>query len=184
MMRPMENRRRGFSVVELMVTVTIVAILAAVAVPSFVGMVNTNRLAAQSNELLSAIQYARTEAVRTNSRVTFCGVDSDTASSDADCDDGEQPFWAVIGPAAGGGQEQLRLFSVREPLKVSSELDMITFTPDGMARDPVTRQLIAGDITVCVETNNPPQNKRVVSIASGSRVVISKPDEDGEGSCE
>jgi type IV fimbrial biogenesis protein FimT len=182
-MHPMENRlQRGFTVVELMVTVTIVAILAAVAAPSFMGMINTNRLAAQSNELLSAIQYARTEAVRLNGRVTFCGTDNENADGDDDCSEGQHPFWVVIGPTSGGGQEQLRILSVPDSVFVSTNLKMVTFGADGLAREGAT--LTSGEISVCMKTNNPPDNKRLLTIASGSRVTVSKPEGDGEGSCE
>lgn len=182
-MASMKNHQRGFTIVELLVALTIVAILAAVAAPSFTSVVNNNRLAAQSNELLSAIQYARTEAIRTNARVTFCGAASADADEDGDCSDGEQPYWVVIGRAEGGGQQQLRVFSVNEPVKVSTELERISFSADGLARDN-SNALAIGEIVVCLETRNPAQNKRVLSIASGSRLAISTPTEDGEGSCE
>jgi type IV fimbrial biogenesis protein FimT len=183
-MQPMENRQHGFTLVELLVAIAIVGLLAAVAAPSFMNVVNTNRLATQSNELLGAIQYARSEAVRTKARVTFCGSASADAEEDDDCSDGANPFWVVIGRTAGGGQEQLRLFEAKDPVQVSTDLEMITFSADGMARDPDTNDLVVGEITVCLPTRKPAQNKRVLNIASGSRVVISTPAEDGEGVCE
>jgi type IV fimbrial biogenesis protein FimT len=179
----MKHRHSGFTIVELMVTVTIIAILAAVATPSFVNVVNTNRLASQSNELLAAMQYARTEAIRSNSRVTFCGTDSADADADEDCGDGAHPFWVVLGRVAGGGQQQLRVFAVDEPVNVSSDLELISFSADGIARDPDTRELITGEITVCLATRNPARNKRVLNIAAGGRVDISTPEEDGGGVC-
>jgi type IV fimbrial biogenesis protein FimT len=185
MIPAMENRQRGFTLVELLVAVTIVSILAAVAIPSFVGIINNNRLAAQANELLSAIQYARTEAIRSSARVTFCGADNAAAAADDECSAGAQPIWVVIGRADGGGQQQLRVLALKDPVLVSTELERISFSADGMARDPDDpNQLATGEITVCLETRNPAQNKRVLNIASGGRVGISTPAEDGEGSCE
>ncbi len=70
------RKETGFTMMELLVTITVAGILAAVAVPSFFSIVNTNRLAAQSNELLTAFQYARSEAIRSNAKVTFCGAAS------------------------------------------------------------------------------------------------------------
>ena len=176
--------QRGFTLMELMVAITVFGILTALAVPSFTTMTNRNKLAAESNELLSAFQYARMEAIRTSASVTVCGTASADADEDEDCEAGEQPFWVVIGTTTSGGQEQLRSYEVREPLKVSTDLESVIFSADGLARDPGTNALVAGEITVCMETTRPAQNKRVLNIASGSRVAITTPAEDGGGTCE
>ena len=175
---------RGFTLMELMVSIAVLGILTAVAVPSFTSMINKNRLASQSNELLAAIQYARMEAIRTSARVTFCGTDTADADADDDCGEGQQPYWVVLGSTAGGGQEQLRVFEVEQPLKVSTDLELVTFSADGLARDPDTQALLTGQITVCAETTKPPQNKRVLNIASGSRMAITTPEAAGGGVCE
>jgi type IV fimbrial biogenesis protein FimT len=181
-MPSMKRRNRGFTLVELMVAISVLAVLTAIAVPSFTNMINRNRLASQSNELLSAIQYARMEAIRTSTKVTFCGTDSATAAAEDDCAGGEQPYWVVIGRTSGA-EQQLRVFSVKDPMKVSTDLEKISFTADGLARDATSKDLVTGEITVCMATSNPAQNKRVLNISTGSRVVITTPTEDGGGSC-
>jgi len=55
---------RGFTLIELVVAVAVLAIAASFAVPAFQQVVESNRLATESNRLLSAINYARSEAVR------------------------------------------------------------------------------------------------------------------------
>jgi type IV fimbrial biogenesis protein FimT len=179
----MKRRSRGFTLIELLVSITVLGVLTALAVPSFVNMINRNRLASQSNELLSAIQYARMEAIRSSGRVTFCGADSATAAAEAACEDGEQPYWVVIG-RSGGAEQQLRVFSVKDPMKVTTDVEKISFTADGLARDATTKALVTGAITVCMATSNPAQNKRVLNVTTGSRVVITTPAEDGGGTCE
>jgi type IV fimbrial biogenesis protein FimT len=176
------RRRRGFTLMELMTAIAVLGVLTAVAVPSFTNMINRNSLASQANELLSGIRYARTEAIRSNGRVTFCGAATATADASDDCDSGAQPYWVVIG-STGGVEQQLRVFAVKEPLQISTDLEQISFSADGLARDPATQALVAGEITVCLATSNPAQNKRVLNIASGSRVVITTPAEDGGGTC-
>jgi len=177
------GEQHGFTLMELMMTITVLGVLTALAVPSFTTMTNKNRLASESNELLSGIQCARMEAIRTNSKVTFCGAANSSVAADADCGTGVQPYWVVIGNAAGGGQQQLRVFEVKEPLQVSTALTSISFSADGLARDSATHALVSGTITVCLPATKPAQNKRVLNIASGSRVNITTPTADGGGTC-
>ena len=56
--------RRGFSLVELMVTITIGAILMAAAVPGFIAMVSNNRLQTQSSNLVLSLNLARSESIK------------------------------------------------------------------------------------------------------------------------
>lgn len=63
---------RGFTLVELMITVAIAAILAAVAAPSFRDFVYESRLRSKAGELVSDLNFARLEAVKRNARVLVC----------------------------------------------------------------------------------------------------------------
>lgn len=57
---------RGFTLVELMVTIAVAAILITVAVPSFQEIIKRNQVVAQNNELIALIHLARNEAIRRN----------------------------------------------------------------------------------------------------------------------
>jgi type IV fimbrial biogenesis protein FimT len=62
---------QGYTLLELVITVAIAGILLTVVVPNFMGLVERNTVSAASNEILGAILYARSEAVRTETNITF-----------------------------------------------------------------------------------------------------------------
>lgn len=73
--------RRGFSLIELMVTIFVASILVAVAVPSFTTTLQKYRLRTAAGNLQAAVQYARTEAVLRATYVSLCAsADSATCS--------------------------------------------------------------------------------------------------------
>lgn len=60
---PNALNERGFTLVELMITVALLAIVATIAVPNFTQFIRNNQVQAQSDELLKFLQYARGQAV-------------------------------------------------------------------------------------------------------------------------
>jgi type IV fimbrial biogenesis protein FimT len=79
------NRENGFTLVELLVTLVIAAILLTVAVPSFNTTIKDNRLITDANRLVSSLALARSEAVKHGRTATVC-VSSDQASCTGELD--------------------------------------------------------------------------------------------------
>jgi type IV fimbrial biogenesis protein FimT len=63
----MMQTKRGFTMIELIVTMSVAAILAAIAVPSFVAISQGERRIAEVNDMVLALNYARSESVKQNS---------------------------------------------------------------------------------------------------------------------
>jgi type IV fimbrial biogenesis protein FimT len=78
-----------------MLTLAIVAVLAAVAIPNMGTFVRNNRLTAASNDLLRSMQLARSEAVKRQANVVVCASD-DPAAAEPSCSYGEFTGWIVF----------------------------------------------------------------------------------------
>lgn len=57
------SKARGFTLVELMITIALLAIVATIAVPNFVQFIRNNQVQAKADELGTFLQYARAQAV-------------------------------------------------------------------------------------------------------------------------
>lgn len=60
----MQPSTRGFTLIEMLITVVVVAVLLAVAVPGFSGFITRYRVEGVANELRTDLQYARSESIR------------------------------------------------------------------------------------------------------------------------
>lgn len=62
-------RCKGFTMIELLITIAIVGIVTAMGVPSFNQTITNNRLTTHTNDLVTAINIARSEAIKRGARV-------------------------------------------------------------------------------------------------------------------
>lgn len=132
------TRNHGFTLIELMVTLLVAAILLGVAVPNFSRLVESNRVTAATNELVAALNGARSEAVRRGRDVVICASDD---GNDCGAANGWRDGWLMFGDTDGNGaldagEEVLRVvggFSDR--LSLVGDEDVIRFQSSGLLRD-------------------------------------------------
>jgi type IV fimbrial biogenesis protein FimT len=83
------RKQRGFTLVELMTSLSVAGISLAIAIPSFTNMVNNNRRITAVNRIVTTMHSARSEAITRNQQVTVCASKNGTA-----CDgDGWNAGW-------------------------------------------------------------------------------------------
>jgi type IV fimbrial biogenesis protein FimT len=178
----MPLRRRGLTLIELMMAVAVAAILMAIAGPSFREAIDKNRLSSAASELTSAVQLARAEAVRGNRRAILC------RSADGSACDASASTWSgwilFIDTNANGTRDVaepvIKSASFDAPLVVISSPNIsalgerITFRGDGTARGADGQSLLTGTLAVCVAASLPAENVRLVSLAFGSRTTVGR----------
>lgn len=91
------SKTKGFTLIELMVTVTVFSILVVIAAPSMSGVVQNNRLSVTNNDLVGALSFTRSEAVKRQQTVTICGSTNSTSCDDISWRKG----WIVFTDANG-----------------------------------------------------------------------------------
>ena len=75
------KKNSGFTLTELMVTLVIVGIVAVIGGPSLRTFVQGSQLVSSSNELVSTLHVARSEAIKLNRKVTICASTDGTSCS-------------------------------------------------------------------------------------------------------
>lgn len=99
-MRQVDGKIWGFTLIEIMIGIAVLAILLALAVPSFTQIIRNNRAAAQANNFVLALTVARNEAVTRGMPVSICAADAaGTACAGAVSD--WQNGWLIFLDATG-----------------------------------------------------------------------------------
>lgn len=171
---------------ELLTTMVLAGLLMAMAVPSFNRMVANNRIIDQTNDLVGAVNFGRSEAIRRNAVLTLCRTATATANLCANGNASWQNWILVPGDGTDADATAVRRGSFGthgNTQQVSSTLtnDSISFNPDGLARTGGT--LVGGVVdldddgndtaehafTVC-STKVPTDNIRTLTLGSSSRI--------------
>lgn len=156
----------GFTLVEMLVALSIAAILLAIAVPSYSSSQLNSQLRASANDLIASINLARSEAIKRGTTVTLC------ASSDGESCGGDwHQGWLVL-READALHDAVVLHSVNAipvgfQLTESAGKHTLLFQPTGVDATPAT-------FTLCRSSPAIGGQERVVSLDATGRAFVKR----------
>lgn len=173
-MRSTHVESLGFTLIELMVTIAIAAILLGVAIPSFTSVITSNRLTANTNEFITALNLARSEAIKRGQHVVV-------RKTGTDWEDGWQVFVDIDRSTAAkenvldaGTDIELRVYPALPAnltLRGNSFVNFIRYQPNGTSNQP-------GSFAMCND-DSVTGTKLIIINAVGRIRMASDADNDG-----
>lgn len=117
----------GFTLVELLITITVMAIMVAIAVPSFNNMLLNSRLTAMSDAFVNALNYARNAALAQNISMRACPIG---AAGSTTCGSSWNKGWMVVSIPTTGTPLLLQVYnaSMNDPTLSSVAGNAITIS--------------------------------------------------------
>lgn len=163
---------RGFTLVELLVTISVMAILLVIAVPSFTDVTLGSKLSSYANSLAASAYLARSEAIKTNNSATLCVSSNGTSCAAGGWEQG----WIVFrdpnkNAAVDAGEAVIQVqAALPTGMKVAADTGATSFifSPTG-----VSSFLSDTTLTVCRATPAGSQ-ERVVTIRATGRPDVKK----------
>lgn len=139
-----KSAHRGFTLIEMMVTITVAAILTSIAVPNLRNFIQNNRLSSGVNDLLHSLNLARTDAIkRQNGNVVVCGSTAPTVANPV-CTYNTFSGWFVFVDLNNNWQHDNgeQVLESHAPLdasvtvKADANNDIVSYAPTGFANLP------------------------------------------------
>jgi type IV fimbrial biogenesis protein FimT len=124
-MQALARSSAGFTLIELIMVMSVVAVLLTIGVPSFKYVTSSNRASTEINTLLGDMQFARAEAIREGRPVKVCAsTDSAICSNSATWNTG----WVVL-----SGTTLLRVQSAfaQDSLTADNTINSVSFSREG-----------------------------------------------------
>ena len=168
------TRCGGFTLIELMVTITLGAIVMGIGVPSYQNLVVKNRIQTQADEIRSSLAMARVEAIRRGLRVRVCPGTNGCVG--ANWHDGWNSFVDRNNDNTRDDAANETALEVHIRLDGGSTLtgaNNVIFKSDGTAA--TARTLAGGNALSLCTADGDPQHRRGIEVNVIGRVRVCRP---------
>ncbi|MFK8032124.1 MAG: GspH/FimT family pseudopilin [Gammaproteobacteria bacterium] len=177
----MQRQQTGFSIIELMVVLTVAGILLAWGVPSFNYQIKSNRLTSAVNDLVAAMHLSRSEASKRKLPVAICTSDNALNEGSESCSSsvGWNEGWLVYADVNLSGNFDTGDVVIQRQDTQSPDLEMlgsndikneIFYLPNGFAQLPL--DTTSNRYIVYCNADREDRFSRVLSISNSGRPQI------------
>jgi type IV fimbrial biogenesis protein FimT len=181
---PFQSRRlaKGFTLVELMVTISVLAVLMAVGIPSFQGVIASSRVTTATNDFMATLAQARSNAIRRGARVTVCkSADGATCVTTGGWEQGWIMFndddHSAVNPSVDSG-ETITFSSpaLTNGIVMKGNMDYVSFGADGLPKN-MNGSGYFGTIRICSTVASLSNDKRArdLVINRTGRSLVQRP---------
>lgn len=166
------RRLAGFTLIELMVTLTVLAVVAMIAAPSFQQAALSSRLTSYANAFSASLKLARSEAIKRNATVTMCrSADGTSCAGTGSWEQG----WIVFNDAnanstVDGAETRFAYEPAASPdysITSAGGVYALNFKGSGMSATTET-------VTLCRASPTPGTQKRTIGIDATGRTSVAR----------
>ena len=164
-------RALGFTLIELMITLAVAVILLVIAVPSFRTMTISNRLTTTANDVVSALNTARMEAIKRNTSTQLCSNNATLNTSDTlgtACGTATGAVKTLIGSPAVASTVGAGTIGIVTPLQLSGDMAAVRFGGQGLGYVPGTATVFSNTVVNICSNAISSNNHRVIKLTAGS----------------
>ena len=157
-----KRTQHGFTLYELMITVSIVGVVLAFSVPNLQAFTQNSRMTSTANDLHSAFHLARSESSRAKTNITIC-ASSNSMEESANCggtwDEGYIVFVDLDGSLERSGEKETVLrahprIAEGVSLAVANDATYFSYSSTGLGRPNVGDKPAVSQVVMCDERGN------------------------------
>lgn len=163
---------RGFTLVELMITMAVALVLLMIAVPSFKAITLSSKLTTTANEVVGAINVAQMEAIKRNASTQLCSdsvTNNTTDTLGAACGTQVGAVYALAGGSTPSTEPvRAAITDIVTPLKLNGSMTALRFDAQGLGHLVGTSTPYTGLVADICTSSTSSNNHRRINMTAGS----------------